>query len=89
MDRLGLAENTVIVLWGDHGWHRGEKESWRKMTLWERGTKTPLIFSVPGMTPVGQASTKPVSLQDLFPTLVELCGLPDLNELDGNTIHQR
>ena len=77
-------DNTIVVLWGDHGWHLGEKEHWKKMTLWERGTKTPFIIKVPGV-PAQQVEV-PVSLQDIFPTLVDLCGLEVGQELDGNSL---
>jgi len=79
------ADNTIVVLWGDHGWHLGEKEAWRKMTLWERGTRTPLIIRLPG----GHAAKlidEPVSLQDIYPTLVELCGLELDQSLDGDSL---
>jgi len=72
----GHAENTIIVLWGDHGWHLGEKEHWRKFTLWEEGTRTPNIWSVPDVTRPGSRCTTPVDLMTLFPTLCDLCGLP-------------
>lgn len=80
------SDNTIIVLWGDHGWHLGEKEHWRKMTLWERGTKTPLIFYVPGNSNNGSRVKQPVSLQDIYPTLAELCNLEIKQELDGNSL---
>lgn len=80
------ADNTIVVLWGDHGWHLGEKESWRKMTLWERGTKTPLIFYIPGNSSNGSKVKQPVSLQDIYPTLVELIDIDVEQELDGNSL---
>jgi arylsulfatase A-like enzyme len=85
------AENTIIVLWGDHGWHLGEKEHWRKHALWDVSTRTPLIFSVPkGRTPyrrtAGQLCQRPVSLIDIYPTLIDLCGLPTRERLDGQSL---
>lgn len=80
------SDNTIIVLWGDHGWHLGEKEHWRKMTLWERGTKTPLIFYVSGNSTNGAKVKQAVSLQDIYPTLVELCNLEVKQKLDGNSL---
>jgi arylsulfatase A-like enzyme len=75
------ANNTVIVLWSDHGWHLGEKEHWKKSTLWEEATRIPLLFSAPGYLP-GRCA-KPVGLIDVYPTLVELCDLPERETLEG------
>jgi arylsulfatase A-like enzyme len=77
------AENTIIVLWSDHGYHLGEKEHWHKSTLWYRSTHVPLIMVVPGLTEAGQVISKPVSLINLYKTLVDLCDLPELTGLDG------
>lgn len=78
----GQAENTVIVLWGDHGWHLGEKAITGKNTLWDRGTRVPLIFAGPGVT-AGGRSTQPAELLDIYPTLLDLCGLPARDDLEG------
>lgn len=91
LEKSEHAENTIIVLWGDHGWHLGEKEHWRKHALWDVSTRTPLIISVPeGRTPdgrtTGQLCHRPVSLIDLYPTLVDLCGLPERDGLDGQSL---
>ncbi|MEN9577242.1 MAG: hypothetical protein RJA70_251 [Pseudomonadota bacterium] len=67
-------DNTIVLLMGDHGWHLGEKMHWGKATLWEEATKTPLIIYDPSIGRVGVVS-EPVSLQDIYPTLVELNGL--------------
>ena len=64
-----------MVLWGDHGWHLGEKQHWRKFTLWEEGTRTPLFWVVPGITAPGALCSRPVDLMSVFPTLADLCGL--------------
>ena len=69
------ADNTIVVLWGDHGWHLGEKEHWTKNTLWERATHAPLIFKVPGFTQPGQRIITPVDFMNIYPTLADLCGL--------------
>ena len=80
------ADNTIIVLWSDHGWHFGEKQHLHKMTLWERATRIPFVISLPKRSmPRGQCNA-PVSLIDLFPTLIDLCGLPNLDELDGTSL---
>jgi arylsulfatase A-like enzyme len=80
------AGNTIVVLWGDHGWHLGEKQHWRKHALWEVTTRTTLIVSAPAGIQKNQLCKRPVSLIDLYPTLVELCGLPDRDGLDGQSI---
>ncbi|MFW6171261.1 MAG: sulfatase-like hydrolase/transferase, partial [Planctomycetota bacterium] len=88
-----FADNTVIVLWSDHGWHLGEKEHWRKFALWEEATRIPLIFvappNTPGLpagTPAGTRVRAPVSLLDIYPTLADLCGLPPREGLSGQSL---
>jgi len=80
------ADNTIVVLWSDHGMHMGEKENIEKFTLWEESTRVPLIFSVPGLTEPGTTCEQPVSLMDLYPTLVELTGFELPDHLDGNSL---
>lgn len=81
-----LAGDTVIVLWTDHGWHLGEKEHWRKFALWEEATRTPVMVVAPGVTKEKARSDHPVSLLDLYPTIVELAGLPTKDDLEGNSL---
>ncbi|GAB5560498.1 MAG: sulfatase [Synoicihabitans sp.] len=81
-----LAENTVIVLWSDHGYHLGQKETWEKFALWEQTTRVPLIVAAPGKFEVGVSSAAAVSLLDIYPTLNELCGLPTEESLDGTSL---
>jgi arylsulfatase A-like enzyme len=85
LERSGLADNTVVVVWGDHGWHLGEKAITGKNTLWDRGTKVPLIFAGPGVRS-GQLCGRPAELLDIYPTLVELCGLPARQDLEGTSL---
>jgi arylsulfatase A-like enzyme len=80
------AGNTVIVFWSDNGWHLGEKRHWHKSTLWERSTRVPLIFAGAGVQQVGRDRRQPVTLLDLYPTLIELCGLPRRDDLDGESL---
>lgn len=82
LEEAGLADNTVIVLWGDHGWHLGEKGITGKNTLWDTGTRVPLIFAGPGVRS-GQRCSQPAELLDIYPTLVDLCGLPQRDDLEG------
>ncbi len=79
-------DNTIVFLWGDHGWHLGEKLHYRKMTLWEEATRAPLYWHVPGMTTPGARCKRPVDYMCFYPTLVELCGLPARPDLDGRSI---
>jgi hypothetical protein len=82
LETADLADNTVVVLWSDHGYHLGEKAITGKNTLWERSTRVPLIFAGPGIAR-GTHTTRPAELLDLYPTLVELCGLPPRTDLEG------
>ena len=78
------AANTIVVLWSDHGWHLGSKGHWHKSTLWEEATRVPLIIDAPGLDP--GVCDAPVSLISLFPTLLDLCGQPIPEKLDGPTL---
>ncbi len=82
LEEAGIADNTIIVLWGDHGWHLGEKGITGKNTLWDDGTRVPLIFAGPGVTKGGR-SRQPAELLDIYPTLAELCSLPARRDLEG------
>jgi arylsulfatase A-like enzyme len=82
LDEAGLADDTIVVVWGDHGWHLGEKGISGKNTLWDRGTKVPLIFAGPGVKG-GQRCLQPAELLDIYPTLIDLAGAPKNNKLEG------
>lgn len=86
LDKSEHADNTIVVLWGDHGWHLGEKQHWRKHALWETTTKTTLLIAAPKGVRKNVLCERPVSLIDLYPTLVEMCGLPSRDGLDGQSI---
>ena len=75
------ANQTIVILWSDHGWHLGEKNHWHKSTLWEEATRVPLIIHSPDHKPA--TCRHPVSLLDLYPTLNELCDLKPSGKLDG------
>lgn len=87
LDESGAAENTVIVLWSDHGFHLGEKERWAKRSLWEESARSPLIFAGLGCKK-DQRSVRPVGLIDMYPTLVDLCGLPEKKGLEGVSLRR-
>ena len=86
------ADNTIVVLWSDHGWHLGEKEHWQKFTVWRVCSRVPLIIRVPKGSPGLSAGTKtsrcskPVNLLSLAPTLLELAGLPSSKVHDGPSL---
>lgn len=83
LDATGRSKNTIIVLWSDHGYHLGDKESCVKFTLWEKANHVPFIIGAPGITKPGSVCNRSVSLLDIYPTLVELAGLPPKKGLDG------
>ncbi|MEM6656108.1 MAG: sulfatase-like hydrolase/transferase, partial [Planctomycetota bacterium] len=85
LDALGLADDTIVVLWSDHGYQLGHLGSWTKRTNFEMTAGSPLIISAPGFER-GVRSTKVVESVDLFPTLVDLCGLAPLNVTDGESL---
>jgi len=85
LEESGHADDTIVVLWSDHGWHLGEKLITGKNTLWDDGTRVPLIFAGPGVTASGRC-TQPAELLDIYPTLVELCGLPPREDLEGHSL---
>lgn len=77
------ADNTIIILWSDHGWHLGEKNHWHKSTLWEEATRVPFIIAIPGMKTAGKTSSAPVNLVSIFPTLINLLNLDTDIPFDG------
>ncbi|MEZ5038473.1 MAG: sulfatase [Saprospiraceae bacterium] len=79
------ADNTIVVLWSDHGYHLGEKNRFAKHSLWEEASKVPLIIAGPGL-PKNQTCSRPVELLDLYPTLLDLCGLPANARNEGKSI---
>jgi len=86
LDHLGLRDNTIIILWGDHGYHLGENGIFTKMTNFEWGTHAPLILSVPRQKTVGQKTRALVEFVDIYPTLAELAGLPLPPHLQGKSL---
>ncbi|MDP6359715.1 MAG: sulfatase-like hydrolase/transferase, partial [Planctomycetota bacterium] len=83
LDATGRADNTIIILWSDHGYHLGDKNATVKFTLWEKANHVPFIIVAPGVTTPGTVINRPVSLLDIYPTLIDLAGLPKRDGLDG------
>ena len=85
LESTNQLDQTVVVLWSDHGYHLGEKEITGKNTLWERSTRVPLIIAGPGVTPGGVCNA-PVELLDIYPTVLDLAGLPISDHLEGRSL---
>ncbi len=86
LDHLDLWDETVVVLVGDNGIHRGEHGIWKKNSLFEVSSRVPMVIAAPGLRYRGVASRSLVELVDIYPTLVELCGLPDVEGLEGTSL---
>ncbi len=86
LDQSPHRDNTIIVLWSDHGWHLGEKLHWRKFALWEEATRNVFLVVAPGVTSPNGRCLRPVSLMDVYPTLIDLCGLTPREALEGQTV---
>ena len=86
LEKSPCRDNTIIVLWGDHGWSLGEKEHWRKFALWEETTRAPLIWVAPGVTKAGAVCTRPVDFMSVFPTLCDLAGVPTPDYVEGKSL---
>jgi len=86
LDSLGLTANTIIVLWGDHGWHLGDHNLWCKHSDFEQATRAPLLISAPGLAP--SIVKSPSEFVDIFPTLCELSNIPIPTNLDGISLVQ-
>jgi len=85
LEQSPVADNTIVVLWSDHGWHLGEKQITGKNTLWDRSTRVPLIFAGPGVATGGRC-LEPAELLDIYPTLSELCDLTPADGLEGHSL---
>lgn len=79
-------DNTIVVLWGDHGWSLGEKHHWRKFALWEETTRAPFVWVVPGVTKPGSRCERTVDFMSIYPTLCDLCGIDVPGHVQGATL---
>ncbi len=86
LNRLGLDQNTIVVLWGDHGWSLGEKDRWCKGTIFERDTRVPLMIRAPGLAKPGASTEALIEYVDIYPTLASLAGLTPPADLDGRSL---
>lgn len=86
VDESGRSERLVIVLWSDHGWHLGEKQHWRKFALWEEAARAPLAFIAPGVTKPGTRCDAAVDFMSIYPTTVDLMGLPIPEHVQGPSL---
>jgi arylsulfatase A-like enzyme len=86
LDGLGLSDRTLVVVRGDHGWMLGDHRQWKKRVLFEESARVPLTVRAPAVSGNGQASPRTVELLDLYPTLVDLCGLPLAAGLEGRSL---
>lgn len=86
LDELGLRENTIVVLWGDHGFHLGEQTIWAKSNNYELSARAPLIISAPGVSKAGEKSNAIVESLDIYPTLIDLAGIEPDGKLSGKSL---
>ncbi|MEX0322994.1 MAG: sulfatase [Puniceicoccaceae bacterium] len=86
LEKSRYKDNTLVVLWSDHGWSLGEKQHWRKFALWEETTRTTMVWAVPGLTNPGTICDRPVDYLTIYPTMCDLLGLPTPDHVEGKSI---
>ena len=85
-EKSAIRNNTIVIFMSDHGYHLGQKQHWMKSTLWEEGTRIPYIWFVPNLTRAGTISSRTMDLMSLYPTLMDLCGIPKPPHVVGESI---
>jgi len=85
-DKSPNKDNTIVMLWSDHGWHLGEKQHWRKFALWEESTRAPFLVAAPGITKPGTVCDRTIDYMSIYPTLCDLAGLPTPKHIEGTSI---
>lgn len=85
-DKSPMKDNTIVMLWSDHGWHLGEKQHWRKFALWEEATRAPFLVYAPGVTKSGTVCDRTIDYMSIYPTLCDLAGIPAPKHLEGTSI---
>lgn len=86
LEKSTYKDNTVVILWGDHGWHLGEKLRYKKFTLWEEAARVPLLIKAPNIAKSGTRSKRTVNLLDLYPTILDLANIPKNDKNEGRSI---
>jgi len=81
-----MKDNTIVMLWSDHGWHLGEKQHWRKFALWEEATRAPFLMMVPGLTKPGAVCDRTIDYMSIYPTLCDLAGVAVPSHVEGGSI---
>src|SRR5262245_9236210 len=85
-DKSPYKDNTIVMLWSDHGWHLGEKQHWRKFALWEESTRAPFLVAAPGITKPGTTCDRTIDYMSIYPTLCDLAGIPTPKHCEGTSI---
>src|SRR5204862_1472406 len=87
-DKSPAKDNTIVMLWSDHGWHLGEKQHWRKFALWEEATRAPFLMVVPGVTKPGSVCERTIDYMSIYPTHCDLAGIPTPKHVEGPSIRK-
>jgi arylsulfatase A-like enzyme len=86
LENSGQMDNTIVILWSDHGWSHGQKQHWRKFSLWEQDCRVVFMIAAPGHTAPGSQCHRPVNLLNIYPTMIDLCSLPAKKGLEAASL---